>query len=110
VSGGLFTSGAVSAYCVFLCATAILSDPSGAGAPPRWLQAVGFIIALGALLHSTFSATGQARAFEVAPHGAADPDAEEEPEEIHPLSYSFFHFVFALGVRACIVRCDAMCG
>ena len=106
VSGGVFTSGAVSAYCVFLCATAILSDPSrGGGGMPRWLQAIGFAIALGALLHSTFSATGQERTFDVAPAGgAADEGGEDEPEEVHPLSYSFFHFVFALGVRCARAR------
>ena len=108
VSGGIFTSGIVSAYCVFLCATAIQSDPSHAGAPPRWLQVLGFAIALTALLHSTFSATAHGRAFEVA-HAAPTPrgegclccgDADEdEPDEVHPLSYSFFHEVFALGVR-----------
>ena len=96
----MFTSGAVSAYCLYLCATAILSDPAHAGAPPRWLQAVGFVIALCALLHATFSATGGARSFDVAP-AARSPrgDDEEEPDDVHPLSYSFFHLVFALGVR-----------
>ena len=105
VSGGIFTSGTVAAYCVFLCATAILSDPAHAGAPPRWLQALGFAIALTALLHSTFSATAHARTFEVAPAAPSPRGAgccggdEDEPEEVHPLSYSFFHAVFALGVR-----------
>lgn len=106
MSGGIFTSGTVAAYCVFLCATAILSDPAHAGSPSRWLQALGFAIALTALLHSTFSATLSARSFEVAP-AAPSPRGEgccgcfggeeDEPEEVHPLSYSFFHAVFALG-------------
>ena len=114
VSGGIFTSGTVAAYCVFLCATAIMSDPAHAGAPPRWLQALGFAIALTALLRSTFSATAHARTFEVA-HAAPSPRAagclccgdadEDEPDEVHPLTYSFFHAVFALGVRMpCVHR------
>jgi hypothetical protein len=96
----VFTSGCVSAYCCFLCATAILSDPAQPRSQPRWLQAVGFVIALVALLHSTFSATGQARSFDVAPAGGTPRgDEEEEPEEVHTLSYPYFHGVFALGVR-----------
>ena len=112
VSGGIFTSGTVAAYCVFLCATAILSDPAHAGAPPRWLQALGFAIALTALLHSTFSATSHARTFEVAPAAPSPRGAgccggeEDEPDEVHPLSYSFFHAVFALGVRTAELVCS----
>jgi hypothetical protein len=128
VSGGIFTSGTVAAYCVFLCSTAIMSDPAHAGAPPRWLQALGFAIALTALLHSTFSATAHARTFEVA-HAAPSPRAagcfccgdadEDEPEEVHPLTYSFFHAVFALGVRTTLrslpahrqlTRCSSLLG
>jgi hypothetical protein len=60
-----------------------------------------------ALLHSTFSATGQARSFDVAPAGGTPRgEEEEEPEEIHPLSYPYFHGVFALGVRLIRARLE----
>ncbi len=66
---------------------------------PRWLQAVGFAIALFALIYSTATAGGEPRSFDVAPVSLASADGSEdgEPAEVHPLSYSFFHFVFALG-------------
>lgn len=97
-NGGIFTSGAVSAYCTYLCATAIMSDPERGGTMPRWLQAVGFAIALFALVYSTATAGGETRSFDVAPAPRMPGENEdEEPEEVHPLSYSFFHFVFALG-------------
>ena len=107
-SGGIFTSGAVTAYCTYLCAVAIMSDPSSGSMShtPRWLQAVGFAIALFALVYSTATAGGNTssqRTFDVAPGvmggGVTDPETGEEmePVEVHPLSYSYFHFVFALG-------------
>ena len=108
-SGGIFTSGAVTAYCTYLCAVAIMSDPGSSGAiaqTPRWLQAVGFAIALFALVYSTATAGGNTsaqRTFDVAPGaisgGGTDPETGEqlEPGEVHPLSYAYFHFVFSLG-------------
>ena len=99
VNAGLFTSGAVSAYCTYLCATAIGSDPSHSGGQPKWLQAVGFAIAVGALVYSTASIGDQGEQFDVAPsqEQLANVDEEGEPREVHPLSYSFFHLTFALG-------------
>jgi len=99
VNAGIFTSGAVGAYCVYLCSTAILSDPEHTGSTPRWLQAVGFAIAMGAIVYSTMSLGSESGSFEVAPSSEQLEEAGEdgEPLSVHPLSYSFFHFVFALG-------------
>jgi len=105
-NGGIFTSGAVTAYCTYLCATAIMSDPGSASVTqtPRWLQVVGFAIALFALVYSTATAGGDAssqRAFDVAPISVrADAEAGEDEacgSEVHPMSYPYFHFIFALG-------------
>jgi len=100
-SGGIFTSGAVSAYGMYLCVTAIQSDPLHPGAAPRWLQVLGFLIALLTLMYSAFSASATVGAFELEAQGIAAAPAEEtpweEPEEVHPLSYAFFHAMFALG-------------
>lgn len=93
-SGGLFTSGVVSLYCVYLCAAAILSDPvhSGPG-NPAWLVALGFAITMTALLYSIFS---NQLAFEDKEADEAGGGEDAEPAEVHPLRYAFFHLVFAL--------------
>lgn len=111
-SGGIFTSGAVTAYCTYLCAVAIMSDPGSSAQQvthtPRWLQVLGFAIALFALVHSTATAGGgdaAQRSFDVAPigimvggGGVGDPEEGEGlPQEVHPLSYPYFHCIFALG-------------
>ena len=99
VHAGIFTSGAVGAYATYLCSTAILSDPEHTGSTPRWLQAVGFAIAMLAIVHSTLSLGSSHSGFDVAPSSEqlADVDEDGEPRSVHPLAYSFFHFVFALG-------------
>lgn len=92
-NGGVFTSGAVSAYCLYLCASAIVSDPHRSSGEPVWLQAVGFAIAMCALVYAIFSNQIAFEAREPGDEGGEDA----EPEDVHPLGYSFFHLIFVLG-------------
>ena len=56
--GGLFTSGAMTAYCTYLCASALKSEPEGRCTPGlrsngEGLEITGFVVAIAVLAIST---------------------------------------------------------
>ncbi|XP_002965853.2 probable serine incorporator [Selaginella moellendorffii] len=99
VNAGLLTSGLISLYLVFLCWSAIMSEPASELCNTRsrqtgkadWLTVLSFLIAFFAIILATFS-TG------IDSKSLALPHSEEETSENDiPYSYGFFHFVFAMG-------------
>eukprot|EP00210_Caulerpa_lentillifera_P000755 g730.t1 len=86
---GLFTSGVVFAYCSFLLLAALNNQPRNAcvdhgGVGTTWLQVIGFILALGAVMLSTLSV------------GTADITEESPYGESLPYRPDYFHLIFAL--------------
>ncbi|BBN12688.1 serine incorporator 1 [Marchantia polymorpha subsp. ruderalis] len=98
VNAGLLTSGLMGLYLVFLCWSAIMSEPISETCNTRhrqtgkgdWLTIVSFLIAFGAIVMSTFSTGIDSKAFSF-------KTVEEESEDKVPYGYGFFHFVFAMG-------------
>ncbi|KAG6555524.1 hypothetical protein Mapa_002759 [Marchantia paleacea] len=98
VNAGLLTSGLMGLYLVFLCWSAIMSEPVSetCNTRPRqtgkgdWLTILSFLIAFGAIVMSTFSTGIDSKAFSF-------KTVEEDSEDKVPYGYGFFHFVFAMG-------------
>ncbi|GAQ78459.1 Serinc-domain containing serine and sphingolipid biosynthesis protein [Klebsormidium nitens] len=98
VNAGLLTSGVMALYMVFLCYSAIMSEPASYSCNTRprqtgrsdWVSIVSFLLAFIAIIISTFTAGGDYRAFQFKKEASLDAD------EV-PYAYGFFHFVFAMG-------------
>lgn len=98
INAGLLTSGVLAVYVVFLCWSAIMSEPAAVTCNTRprqtgkadWITIVSFLIAISAIIVSTFSTGIDSKSFSMT--------SEEAPAEGGvPYGYGFFHFVFAMG-------------
>ncbi|CAK9210807.1 unnamed protein product [Sphagnum troendelagicum] len=99
VNAGLLTSGIMTVYVVFLCWSAIMSEPDSAvcNTQPRqtgkgdWLTIVEFAVGFCAIVLATFTTGTDSKSFSI---------TRKDWSEMHsnvPYSYGFFHFVFAMG-------------
>ncbi|KAL3828338.1 hypothetical protein ACJIZ3_017140 [Penstemon smallii] len=99
VNRGLLSSGIMASYIVFLCWTAIRSEPASEKCSPQkqetghggWGTIVGFVIALCAIVMATFSTGIDSQTFQFR------KDEVQLQEDDIPYSYGFFHLVFSLG-------------
>ncbi|KAK6138538.1 hypothetical protein DH2020_027722 [Rehmannia glutinosa] len=99
VNRGLLSSGIMASYIVFLCWTAMRSEPGSEKCSPEkqesghigWSAIVGFVIALCAIVIATFSTGIDSQSFQFR------KDKAQLLEDDIPYSYGFFHLVFSLG-------------
>ncbi|KAL3620073.1 hypothetical protein CASFOL_034985 [Castilleja foliolosa] len=99
VNRGLLSSGIMASYIVFLCWTAMRSEPGSEKCSPEkhetghigWAAVVGFVVALCAIVIATFSTGIDSQSFQLRRNGA------KLLEDDVPYSYGFFHLVFSLG-------------
>ncbi|GMI70011.1 hypothetical protein like AT2G33205 [Hibiscus trionum] len=98
VNRGLLSSGIMAAYVVFLCWSAIRSEPAddkcniqkpenGHG---DWTTILGFLIAIGAIVMATFSTGIDSKSFQFRKD-------EVKLEDDIRYNYGFFHIIFSLG-------------
>lgn len=98
VNAGFLTPGLMGLYVVFLCWSAIRSEPpeekcirkAHAAAKGDWLTIISFVVAVIAIVIATFSTGIDSKCFQFR------KDEKEEEDEV-PYSCGFFHFVFATG-------------
>ncbi|XP_021859121.1 uncharacterized protein [Spinacia oleracea] len=98
VNRGLLSSGIMAAYVVFLCWSAIRSEPAGDKCSPQkqvtghhdWITVFSFFIGICAIVMATFSTGIDSESFQFR------KDEVEEEDDI-PYKYGFFHLVFSLG-------------
>ncbi|GLU08763.1 hypothetical protein SLE2022_256530 [Rubroshorea leprosula] len=98
VNRGLLSSGIMAAYVVFLCWSAIRSEPVNKKCHAQkqeisnsdWTTIVGFLIAIGAIVMATFSTGIDSQSFQFR------KDEVQQEDDI-PYGYGFFHLIFALG-------------
>ncbi|KAL8167174.1 hypothetical protein V2J09_008673 [Rumex salicifolius] len=98
VNRGLVSSGIMAAYLVFLCWSAIRSEPASDKCSPQnqtskhhdWITVLSFLIAIGAIVMATFSTGIDSESFQFR------KDEGREEDDI-PYNYGFFHMVFSLG-------------
>eukprot|EP00850_Spirogloea_muscicola_P007941 SM000041S15500 [mRNA] locus=s41:479097:482666:- [translate_table: standard] len=99
VNAGLLTSGLISIYIVFLCYSAIMSEPrlytcntrhrqTGRG---DWSTIIGFVLAIFAIILATFTSGIDSQSFSLTKGDSTPGDGDV------PYGYGFFHFVFAMG-------------
>ncbi|KAI5649921.1 hypothetical protein M9H77_35926 [Catharanthus roseus] len=99
VNRGLLSSGIMASYVVFLCWTAIRSEPATGKCSPQnqdkghggWTTVIGFLIALCSIVMATFSTGIDSQTFQF----RRNEDQMEENDI--PYKYGFFHLVFSLG-------------
>ncbi|XP_073393169.1 uncharacterized protein [Physcomitrium patens] len=100
VNAGLLTSGLMAVYIVFLCWSAIMSEPLSStcrihphpsGGKYDWLTIVEFVVGFGAISLATFTTGVHFRSFSL-PLKAAGADEGQVQ-----YCYGVFHFVFAIG-------------
>uniref|UniRef100_A0A0E0KSK0 Serine incorporator n=1 Tax=Oryza punctata TaxID=4537 RepID=A0A0E0KSK0_ORYPU len=98
VNEGLLSSGIMGLYIVFLCWSALHSEPQTGKCHTRlkfandgdWATIVSFIIAICAIVMATFSTGIDTRSFQFR-------NDEDQLEDDVPYSYEIFHIVFAMG-------------
>ncbi|CAK9173635.1 unnamed protein product [Ilex paraguariensis] len=98
VNRGLLSSGIMASYIVFLCWTAIRSEPATAKCSPQkqenanggWTTVVGFLIAIFAIVMATFSTGIDSQTFQFRKDDVL-------LEDDIPYKYGFFHLIFSLG-------------
>eukprot|EP00249_Psilotum_nudum_P007957 c20942_g1_i4 orf=486-1598(+) len=99
VNAGLMTSGLLALYIVFLCWSAIMSEPLSAKCNTRprqtgkgdWVTITSFILAILAIVFATMSTGTDSDCFSF-----KDKRKVKTDEDV-PYGYGFFHFVFAMG-------------
>ncbi|KAK1417309.1 hypothetical protein QVD17_26435 [Tagetes erecta] len=97
VNAGLLTPGLMGLYVVFLCWSAIRSEPPDvtclrkSEASRDWLTIISFIVALLAMVIATFSTGIDSKCFQ------SQKDEKEEEDDV-PYGFGFFHLVFASGI------------
>uniref|UniRef100_A0A803MVJ9 Serine incorporator n=1 Tax=Chenopodium quinoa TaxID=63459 RepID=A0A803MVJ9_CHEQI len=98
VNRGLLSSGIMAAYVVFLCWSAIRSEPAGDKCSPQkqanghhdWMTVFSFFIGICAIVMATFSTGIDSESFQFR-------KVEVQEEDDIPYKYGFFHLVFSLG-------------
>ncbi|KAM6544780.1 hypothetical protein CsatB_025516 [Cannabis sativa] len=98
VNRGLLSSGIMASYVIYLCWSALRSEPSNekcyklkaANENGDWTTIVSFLIAICAIVMATFSTGIDSESFQFR------KDEVKEEDEI-PYKYEFFHLVFSLG-------------
>lgn len=99
VNAGFLTPGFMGLYVVFLCWSAIRSEPAeekcirkaeSATGKGDWFTIISFVVAVLAIVIATFSTGIDSKCFQF-----KKDDAPEEDDV--PYGYGFFHFVFATG-------------
>ncbi|XP_076910213.1 uncharacterized protein LOC143567777 [Bidens hawaiensis] len=97
VRAGFLTPGLMGLYIVFLCWSAIRSEPPDNkctrtwGASRHWLTIISFVIALVTMVIATFSIGINYKCFQ------RGNDEKQEEDDV-PYCFGFFHLVFASGV------------
>lgn len=97
VNRGLLSSGIMGSYIVFLCWSAIRSEPAiqnsnmqKQGSHHDWLTVLSFLIAIFAIVIATFSTGIDSESFQFRKD-------EVQLEDDVPYKYGVFHLVFSLG-------------
>ncbi|KAG6781440.1 hypothetical protein POTOM_014345 [Populus tomentosa] len=97
VNRGLLSSGIMASYLVFLCWSAIRSEPASdycnkqkANGNSDWTTILSFLFAIGAIVMATFSTGIDSQSFQFR------NDNVQEDDDIS-YDYGFFHLVFAFG-------------
>ncbi|XP_038984596.1 probable serine incorporator isoform X2 [Phoenix dactylifera] len=98
VKEGFLSPGLMGLYVVFLCWSAIRSEPqteiwnqkAQAAASADWLTIMSFVISVLAMVMATFSTGIDSKCFQF-------KKTEAESEDDVPYGYGFFHLVFAMG-------------
>ncbi|XP_008438413.1 uncharacterized protein LOC103483517 isoform X1 [Cucumis melo] len=98
VNRGLLSSGIMASYVVFLCWSAIRSEPATEKCSARkeesgnndWITILSFLIAICAVVMATFSTGIDSQSFQFR------KDEVKEEDDI-PYKYGFFHLTFSLG-------------
>ncbi|XP_031737842.1 probable serine incorporator isoform X2 [Cucumis sativus] len=98
VNRGLLSSGIMASYVVFLCWSAIRSEPTTEKCSARkeesgnsdWITILSFLIAICAVVMATFSTGIDSQSFQFR------KDEVKEEDDI-PYKYGFFHLTFSLG-------------
>ncbi|XP_071742304.1 uncharacterized protein [Rutidosis leptorrhynchoides] len=96
ISAGFLTPGFMGLYVVFLCWSAIRSEPPdkkclrNSEGSRDWLTLISFIVALLAMVIATFSTGIDSKCFQFRKD-------EKQDEDDVPYSFVFFHLVFATG-------------
>ncbi|KAG9447707.1 hypothetical protein H6P81_013835 [Aristolochia fimbriata] len=98
VNRGLLSSGIMGSYLVFLCWSAIRSEPAIEKCSPQrnvaendnWTTILGFLLAVCAIVMATFSTGIDSQSFQFRRDEALS-------EDDIPYNYGFFHFVFSMG-------------
>ncbi|CAN8247762.1 unnamed protein product [Cochlearia groenlandica] len=97
VNKGVLSFGIMASYIVFLCWSAIRSEPSNTKCNALsqnthmfWITILSFLIAIGAIVIATFSTGIDSKSFKFRRE-------EGKEEDDIPYSYGFFHLVFSLG-------------
>ncbi|KAL3532427.1 hypothetical protein ACH5RR_005948 [Cinchona calisaya] len=98
VNAGFLTPGFMGLYVVFLCWSAIRSEPpeekcirkAETATKGDWLTIISFIVAVLTIVIATFSTGIDSKCFQFRKD-------EAEKEDDVPYGYAFFHFVFATG-------------
>ncbi|KAL8227366.1 hypothetical protein R6Q57_017198 [Mikania cordata] len=98
VNEGLLSSGIMASYVVFLCWSALRSEPANEKCSPQkhenkhvdWITVLGFLIGVSAIVIATFSTGIDSQTFQL-------KKQEVQMEDDIPYSYGFFHLIFSLG-------------
>ncbi|MCL7049047.1 hypothetical protein MKW94_009290 [Papaver nudicaule] len=94
----ILSSGIMASYIVYLCWSAIRSEPTNKKCSPEfegsgngdWTTVLGFLIAICAIVMATFSTGIDSQSFQF------QKDEVQHAEDI-PYTYEIFHMVFSLG-------------
>nr|GME03378.1 probable serine incorporator isoform X1 [Ipomoea batatas] len=106
VNAGFLTPGIMGLYLVFLCWSAIRSEPPeekcirkarAATSKGDVLTIISFVVAVLAIVVATFSTGIDSNCFQFWKDDKQDSEGEEEEHKHVPYGYGFFHFVFATG-------------
>uniref|UniRef100_A0A2N9JAI5 Serine incorporator n=1 Tax=Fagus sylvatica TaxID=28930 RepID=A0A2N9JAI5_FAGSY len=98
VNRGLLSSGIMASYVVFLCWSAIRSEPATQKCNTQeqvngngdWITILSFLMAICAIVMATFSTGIDSQSFQFRKDGV-------QQEDDIPYKYGFFHLVFSLG-------------
>ncbi|KAH7657333.1 Serine incorporator/TMS membrane protein [Dioscorea alata] len=99
VKGGLLATGLMGMYIVFLCWSALRSEPvteicnkkAQAATNADWLTILSFVIAVLVIVMATFATGVDSNCLQQL------KKTEPESEDSVPYGYGFFHFVFSVG-------------